>query len=269
MLNSGDSYQNKKDDFNEINNSVSNVGNLDIKIVPNSNKKDDKKLDRISKLFLLLIGFSYIGLTVFSLLWAIVFSGFNISENLALTLAELFTYFSVLVCLFLVCKRNKEYFINEIKDYKKYLYGLAWGAITLAAELLVSYLMGLISTENNGNQEMIEMLTLNYPTILFIVTVILGPICEELTYRVGLFGLLREKNEILGIVVSSLIFAAVHISFTDTTLIAELCAFPIYLTISFLLTYTYKRHGLAASVTAHMFINLASFIRILIYYNNL
>ena len=98
---------------------------------------------------------------------------------------------------------------------------------------------------------------------MFLVSVVVGPMCEEITYRVGLYGALREKNKVIGFIVSGLVFAFMHIVFTDTTLRAELTAFPIYLLISYFLNYAYEKNGLACSYMAHMTLNLISFIAIM------
>ena len=121
----------------------------------------------------------------------------------------------------------------------------------------------MFPSETNANQSDIMELTTAYPTIMFFITVIIGPLCEEITYRVGLFELLKEKNEIMAFIVSSLIFAFIHMSFIDTTLKAELTAFPIYLCIGLCLTYAYKKYGLACSYVAHLSLNLISFLSII------
>ncbi len=136
-----------------------------------------------------------------------------------------------------------------------------FGFIALLLEIAVNSLISIFYTpELNANQTAVNSLLENYPTITFFVIVIIGPICEELTYRVGLYNLLKTKNENLGFILSGFIFAFVHISFTNTTLLAELAAFPVYLVIAYSFNYAYKKYGFAGSVSAHIIVNLASFL---------
>ena len=92
---------------------------------------------------------------------------------------------------------------------------------------------------------------------------LIGPFCEEITYRVGLFDLIKRKNKILAYIIEVLIFAFIHIQFSETTLGAELAAFPIYLAIGFFLTFAYDKFDLPASYMAHIFLNTISFIAVI------
>ena len=270
MLLSEGGYQTNKDDFNEINNEIINAGSFQIpngyKINNNNNGKNDSdKLSRNVCWILFLIGFAYGGMLLASLAASSILSLFSMDDGLYLILTEVFTYVFLFCSLGFVAFKSKNFFIKNLKDGKNYLFGLVFGALTLCAEIVVSSLIAsFYQAEVNSNQSIVNELTKNYPTLMIITTVIIGPFCEELTYRVGLYELLRKKNEVFGFIVSGLVFAFVHIGFTDTTFLAEITAFPVYLTIAYLFNLAYKKYGLAGSVTAHAITNLVSMLAILL-----
>lgn len=262
MLYLEEDYQENKSDFDEINSNIEkiNLTNYSVSKKPDEN---EEKLSFKTKLIMFLCGFSYVGFLILSVFWTLVLRGF-FEDELALSVAIISAlYFSLFgIMLFFVFK-NKKYFISKIKDPTKYLYGLLFALATIAIEVAVSYVINvLFPADTNANQQTVIDYTTNYPTLMFFVTVLIGPFCEEFTYRVGLYELLKEKNEIMAFIVSSLVFAFIHISFSDTTLAAELTSYPIYLTIGLCFTYAYKKYGLPCSYVSHVMLNLISYMAI-------
>ena len=261
MLNSDDNYSNNNTDFDEINSTIEQIG-----VNKKNNPKNEEKLPFNTKMAMFLLGFSYAGLLGISLIVSLFVLIFTKDEGLSNIIVQSVSYVILLGAFIYVCYPYKKFFLKNLQEPTNYLYGFLFGLMTIGCEIIVSYLVGLIyQADTNANQAVVESLVNSYPTLMFIVTVFIGPICEELTYRVGLFGMLKEKNETMAFIVSALVFAFVHISFFDTTVAAELTAFPVYLTIGFLLTYAYKRYGLACSLVAHMMLNLLSFIAIILH----
>lgn len=266
MLQNDESYSNNKYDFEEINSTINNISNVNFQ--PNQNMPNNNSiaLSQKKRLILFLVGFSYTGLLLLSLIWSILLAPTS-NGDIVFTqmMIEFLTYVSLFIFMFLICLNSKKHFANELRKPSNYGKGFLCGLLILGVEVLISYIIQLFyEPEANANQALVELLSTNYPTLMFLITCILGPICEELTYRVGLFGFLRQKNKILAYILEGFVFAFVHISFTDTTFLAELSAFPIYLAISFLLTYTYDKYGLSGSVVAHAFLNVFSFISIML-----
>lgn len=267
MLYSNDSYQTNKDDFNEINNNFANSDFVKLSNFNNNQGQNntENKLSKKTCLLMFIIGFAYTGLLLISFFVVLIFSSFQMEESLQQILTEVVTYVILFSLLGYLAFKSKKYFIDNLKNPKNYLYGVLIGAAVIVAEIIISTLISSIyQPETNANQTMVNDLTTNYPTLMIITTVIIGPICEELTYRVGLYELLRQKNEVFGFIVSGLIFAFVHIGFTDTTFLTEITAFPVYLTIAYLFNLAYKKYGLAGSVTAHAITNLVSMLAILL-----
>ena len=51
------------------------------------------------------------------------------------------TYLALLIVLFCVAFPYRKYFINNLKDVTKYLYGILFGLMTIGIEIAVSYII--------------------------------------------------------------------------------------------------------------------------------
>jgi hypothetical protein len=264
MLNLEDNYHNSQNDFDEINKTLEQI---DVSQMTASKKQenDEEKLPFFRKLALFLCGFAYCGLILIATIMSLIFGEIFTDKSALQAAVQTSTYIALLIVLFCIAFPYRKYFINNLKDVTKYLYGILFGLMTIAIEIVVSKIINyFFPSEINANQEAVEQFILNYPTLMFFITVLIGPFCEEITYRVGLYEMIREKNETVALIVTSLIFAFVHIQFTETTFRAEATAFPIYLVIGFMLTYTYKKQGLPGSFVAHAMLNAISFLSTLV-----
>jgi membrane protease YdiL (CAAX protease family) len=90
--------------------------------------------------------------------------------------------------------------------------------------------------------------------IVFVASVILAPITEEIAFRAGVYEWLKEEfNPTVGVLISSAIWAACHvgISFTEFT--------EIFLS-GCILCVVFDRYGLRTVVFSHLLINLYYFI---------
>ena len=165
---------------------------------------------------LFLAGFAYIGMLVASIFVALFFNKNTITdENLLdaiLITGAYLVMFIGLSCLIVFTRRK--YFFSKYTRGIDYIYGLAY-AITL---VLVSSILGNIisifhQVSNNVNQDAAESFTVNYPILAFFIVGIIGPVCEELTYRVGLYSFLRRINKYLALAVTCIVFAFIHFNF--------------------------------------------------------
>ncbi|MDY0100605.1 MAG: CPBP family intramembrane glutamic endopeptidase [Bacilli bacterium] len=142
--------------------------------------------------------------------------------------------------------------------------GLIYGSILIIATIaygLIITKLG-IKIEDNVNEEAVVGLMTSEPILAFFTFVLLGPIVEELTYRLGLFSLLGRYKKWLAYLVTVLLFGLIHASFfsDNANLINELINLPSYLIAGFILTYAYDKEGFAASTYAHIFNNLVGFL---------
>lgn len=104
--------------------------------------------------------------------------------------------------------------VTDIKSFKKqYLlrilmgYGLIFGANIFSNILLTLLGANTISTNEQGIQSLLST-NVNI-TLLFIATVILAPIVEELVFRKSFFNVFKDKT--LALLISSIMFGLIHV----------------------------------------------------------
>lgn len=182
----------------------------------------------------------------------------------------------IYVILFFVLLLINNGHIRDILKANSYVASVVAGIICLIAIEVFSIIYNILTSslqitiEHNSNQAGIEQATRSIPFLSFFTFGILGPICEELTYRVGLFSVCKKKNKYFAYIVSTVVFAMIHFStvsvenviaygFTGNykaELINELLNIPTYLFAGFALTYTFDKYGFVGSVTGHLANNL-------------
>ena len=229
-------------------------------------KKSPGFKDWIYRLTIFLIGF--IGFEILSVVVVLIVGVINplyIDNSSELyitgnTLINTITY-TILVLIFVALLYPRlPYLLRKFKDWKTDFIGLAFGAMIIMATIVYSLIINyFITVETNSNEIAAESIISAYPIISIFVLGIFGPICEEITYRYGLFSLVKKKFKILAYVVTILLFALIHFDFTGN-LITELLNLPSYIIAGLILTFTYDRFGFNASVIAHVSNNLFAII---------
>lgn len=121
-----------------------------------------------------------------------------------------------------------------------------------------------ITIHNNQNETSLREIIALYPALSFIIFALVGPICEELTYRVGLYSFFRRKNKYVAYAVTILIFTFIHFDFTTTDWANELLNVPYYLFAAFTFSFIYEKFGFAASMSSHIINNSVSIIATII-----
>lgn len=117
-----------------------------------------------------------------------------------------------------------------------------------------------IELDNNKNEQAIRQIVAMSPVLSLLIFAILGPIVEEITYRVGLYSFFRRINKYLAFVLTIIVFAFIHFDFATTNLTNELLNLPTYFFAAFVLTLLYEKFGFGASTTCHVINNLVSII---------
>ena len=141
-----------------------------------------------------------------------------------------------------------------------YLFG-AVGFIVLASmSFFSSFIIQLVrpGAGEGGNQTAIVELVKNFPLISIFIIGIIGPICEELTYRVGLFTLLRRVHPALAYIVTALLFGLIHFDYGSQDLVLEFLYLPNYIFAGVCFSFLYEKKGFATSTFAHVLNNLLS-----------
>lgn len=222
-------------------------------------------LDTEIQVGLFFIGFSYLGMLIVQF-----FLGFFINVNTigGKTLLTCLSYGIIFIGLLALALTNRpNLFISRFKRWQDYLIGIAYAAVLIGLGLLIPIIMHKITGVpmsgdeiDNTNQKLARDMVRNYPIPTFFILTIIGPICEEITYRVGLFTFLKRINTVLAFIVSSLVFAAVHFNFTAENMTLELIALPSYIVLGLLLTLAYQHRGPACSMVAHMSYNVLAWV---------
>ncbi|MDR1697632.1 MAG: CPBP family intramembrane metalloprotease [Erysipelotrichaceae bacterium] len=170
----------------------------------------------------------------------------------------------------MILRKDLKVLFQDIKDKKQYLAGFIGFISVLGVSMVWGFLLEIIATafnlniSTNNNEATIGSFITNTPVISFFLIVIIVPLLEEIVFRASLFESLKRANRVLAYAVSILIFAALHIDFTNFS-INELVVIPSYLIGSVALTIIYDKKGLPASILAHTLNNLLSFVVTLIY----
>ena len=214
-----------------------------------------------------IIGFAYAGMLFTEFFYAFFIRMIDSSDaqfksTLLLTLA----YVTMLIALLAVpLLSRRKLFLSKFNNGIDYIYGLAFAITLMAAGVLINALTSIWHTPaDNINQQGVESIAKSYPLIGIFIMGIVGPICEELTYRVGLYSFLRRINKYLALILTMVIFAMIHFTFEAENIVEELWSLPSYLVSGLILTLAYELRGPACSITAHACYNLIAIIMIMV-----
>ncbi len=247
-------------------------------ICPHCNKKlVEKRTNRMTFLpfrkeialfFIGLFGFQIVGLLVQLLITVIAASSFSNEADYEAFMdsapvaagVNFGVYLLLFISLTLVLQKDN---IKLAKTFKNWVVPVAAivGFITI---IIFNYsyniFLSLIgySINNNANESSIEAVVSSYPLMSILVFGIIGPICEEITYRVGLFTLLRRVNMFLGYAVTIFVFAFIHFDFSSADIANELLNLPYYISAAAVFCVLYEKFGFACSLSAHVINNLIS-----------
>ena len=134
-------------------------------------------------------------------------------------------------------------------------------------------------TSTSTNQDAVNNIIVENPILGFLFVVVAAPLFEEIIFRFGVFRAFTNKSkktEIIGLVVTTLLFAFVHMTatfemtFADPSnpdgelLKSDMLSLPSYLIGAFSLTFAYyKSKNLITPMLMHMAWNLIGFIGII------
>ena len=243
---------------------------------PETSRYGSKMIPAVKQLITFLVG--WIGFRIFAAFIQMIFifiaraTGENSSDILGRfetsMIINSFCYIGLLIALLLIINLDLIKLVKSFKQWQSYLAGV----ICLISIFAFNYAYGItinvlkefgiinIPVSNNANEASLQSLQDVYPITCLFIFGLVGPICEELTYRVGLFSLLKRKNRAFAYWITILVFALIHFNFSTnpTTLLNEILNLPYYMFAAFAFSFTYEKFGFAASVTAHIVNNVIS-----------
>lgn len=229
---------------------------------------DDQNNKISNQKLLLLILVGIVGLYVYGLIGQAIISAIpGLSQGQANGAINFICYGLLFVTILGVLNKDVIKLKNSFKSWKPYVGGIIIGFIIVAIQLGYSNLVNLFyHSKVSDNEDSLRSFISIYPALSIIFLCFIGPMCEEITYRVSLFGIFGNKK-ILGYIVSVLIFSLMHFNPLSGDIVNELVNLPLYLLSAIGLTYSYDRFGLAGSYCSHCLNNLWSVIGILIVTN--
>jgi len=174
-------------------------------------------------------------------------------------------YLFLFVCLVAIIFPFALKILKDMGKLKPIYTGFLYGILLVASGAVVSILYVIlgVNTSNNANETAIVSMMTTYPVWSLIAFVIAGPVCEEITYRLGMFSLLRRLNRYVAYLLVIILFGLIHFSFETIgtpNVWNELLNLPYYMIAGGLLCFIYEKEGLATSIYAHITNNLISFL---------
>ena len=206
-----------------------------------------------------------LGLDVLVYLFSLIFLAAGLlsqDEVFINMLLNTIVYGVLFVVLFAIVNVDIKKLLKSFKKWQPYVAGVCCFIAIISFSIIYGIILQLLHVDfgNSENQDLIEKTTNGYPFTAFIIFAFIGPICEELTYRVGLFSFLKRISKWLAYPVAIIVFTLIHISFKPDIIVNELINLPVYLFGGFALTITYDKFGFAGSLVAHVLNNVFSFI---------
>ncbi len=226
-------------------------------------KFESKSQDlRYKNIILFLVGF--VALQVFATIFQFIymFNNTYLLYTSGIGFVNFAAYFLLFGSLILILNEDLLKLITRFKKGRTYLYGFSYGFILIVVSILINIITSSLSgsSSSNNNQNNINSITSTLPILSILVFGIIGPFCEELTYRVGLFSFLNKKSRVLAYILTPIIFGFIHFDFTSNDIINELINIPSYIVSGLLLSYFYDKEGVEVSFIAHATNNLVSII---------
>lgn len=163
------------------------------------------------------------------------------------------------IFMFFASKDINEY-VKSFKHWQPYVAGVIGFVSIIAFNIIYNFILSVagVDTSVNTNQSTLNTVVASFPIASLFIFAFIGPICEELTYRVGLFTFFRKINGVLAYLITIIIFSLIHFDFASTNIVNELLNLPFYVYTAFVFSFLYEKFGLAGSLTAHIVNNFIS-----------
>lgn len=200
---------------------------------------------------------------IFSLAFSLIYQD---DVNRGLMLINTASY----LAFFLICMIIMKPYFKDLLLKFKIPTAYMWAGIGFASLLVFNVTFNIFVQRifpdigEGGNQSAVTDMVKNYPLISILIVGIIGPICEELAYRVGLFTLLRRVHPSLAYIGTAIIFAFIHFDFASSDLLTEFVLLNSYIFGGLCLSFVYDKKGIAASTLAHISNNMLSIILIIL-----
>ena len=186
-----------------------------------------------------------------------------------------------ILTVMLIFSKHLKTFFSEAKEGKTWIgFGIGLG-IMYGTSIVYNNILNLLKLQStSSNQDAVDSFISSNLLFGFIFVVIAAPIFEEIVFRFGVFRAFQgsKKRQIIGFIVTVILFAGIHMVATFTNVFADvnnpnwelfksdMLTFPVYIIGAVGLTFAYyKSKNLLSSILAHMTYNFLSFLAIIAY----
>ena len=183
-----------------------------------------------------------------------------INSNLANMILNGSAYLILTVIFIILISDESHEIFKSFKNWQAYVAAGIGFALIISFNLIYNSILSLanVGISDNANETSLNTMVSQFPIASMLIFAFIGPACEEITYRIGLFSLTRRVNRILAYVVTIVVFTLIHFDFLSKNMVNELLNIPFYAFAAFVFTFLYDRFGLAASLSAHITNNVLS-----------
>ena len=187
------------------------------------------------------------------LMWLFSLFGFSPAEayKYTTTFWVVFSFSAALVIIIYLLRKEIQIELNSRASlpWGKYIgWGILGMFLAMFAQVIAVRIMELIGLPliSENTQSIVEMVEMSM--LIIVAPALIGPILEEIVFRKILFGALMERlGFFLSSILSSLVFAIVHVDFTHTL---------VYVGMGLVFCYLYKKtESIITPILAHMFMN--------------
>ena len=213
----------------------------------------------------------WLGLQLLGLVLSLITSTASLEDVQKSAIVTFVTYGILGAALIGIQATQLKKYLASFKNWLAPLLGLAGFAAIMLFNMSYNIFLQItgLAIQDNANETAINSYITAYPLLAILIIGIVGPLCEEITYRVGLYSFFRRINKYLTYAITILVFALIHFDFTafgagGSVLINELLNLPFYLAAAFVFTFLYEKVGFAGSFFAHITNNLFSVFSTLI-----
>lgn len=208
---------------------------------------------------LILFVFGWLGLKLISRLVSLIVFNSGVSDPiLEDALINYISYGVLFIGFIAILWKDNLKILKSFAKGKSWLFGLLTFLVLITFNVTYNLILKSFISGNNANQEGVNNVTSQLPILSTLFFAIIGPICEEFTYRIGVFSLLRRRNRVLAYVVSSIIFGLIHFGWSTigtNDFFIELASAPVYIGLGVILGLSYDLFGPASAIIGHVLNN--------------
>ena len=176
-------------------------------------------------------------------------------------------YGTLFVAIIIIFRKTLIGFAKDfIGNFKKYI-GLSviFFFVTMVLMVVSAIIIDSFGIGDSSNQQSIDEALVQYGFLQIITVCLLGPVVEEFFYRGVLFEILKGKESgiiknIIAVILTSFIFAFMHVSFIDFSVADMIANIPILMLGLALTILRCKTDNILCSVIVHIGINVIATI---------